>query len=215
MKIAPLFAFLFAIPALIRGADGAEDWNEAKSGDGIVVSTRTVPGWGMKEFRAVMRVQSPLGSIVALLEDVGSYPLWFSDCKEARVLKSLGPRERYVFFVDSAPFPVRDREIISHDTFDQNAATGVVTMSLQGEPDYMPPASGRVRVPRFEGSWTFTPLAEGGVEVVYQVRCDPGGSLPNWLANATVSSAPWNTLDGMRRMLAGEKYKDARPQWLR
>ena len=53
------------------------------------------------------------------------------------------------------------------------------------------------------------------VEVVKQVRSDPGGSLPNFVANATVSKSPWKTLDGMRRMLAGDKYKGAIPEWLR
>jgi ribosome-associated toxin RatA of RatAB toxin-antitoxin module len=215
MKSALLIALLFAIPAFLRGDGGAGEWTEANAGDGIVVSTRSVAGWGMKEFRAVMRVPSPIGSVVALLEDVDAYPQWFSDCKEARVLKSQGPKERFVFFVNSAPFPVQDREIISHDTFDQNPGTGAVILTLHGEPGLVPPNPGRVRVPRLEGSWTFTPLPGGGVEVVYQVKSDPGGSLPAFIANATVSKAPLKTLTGMRRMLAMEKYRGARPDWLR
>ena len=215
MRIPLLAALILAVPALLRGADNAGEWREANVGDGIVVSTRTVPGWGMKEFRAVMRVQSSLGTIVALMEDVATYPRWFADCKEARVLRTQGSRERWVCFVNGVPFPVRDREIVSHDTFDQDPATRVVTVRLQGAPDMIPPTPGRVRVPRLEGLWTFTPLADGGVEVVYQVRSDPGGSLPNFVANATVSKSPWKTLDGMRRMLAGDKYKGAIPEWLR
>lgn len=215
MKTAPFIALLLAIPALVRGADNAGEWKEAKTGDGIVVSTRDVPGWDMKEFRAVMRVEAPLGSIVALMQDVDAYPQWFADCREARILKVLGPQERYVCFVNATPFPVQDREIVSHDTFEQDPATGAVTMRLHGEPGLIPPTSGRVRVPRLEGAWTFTPLAGGGVEVAYQVRSDPGGSLPSWLANATVSKAPWRTLSGLRRMLAEGKYQGARPRWLR
>jgi len=215
MKTAPLVALLLAIPALLRGAEDAENWKEANAGDGIVVSTRSVQGWGMKEFRAVMRVQSTLGSVVALMEDVGAYPQWFADCKEARVLKTQGPRERWVCFVNGVPFPVRDREIVSHDTFEQEPATRVVTIRLHGEPDTIPRTPGRVRVPRIEGSWTFTPLPGGAVEVVYQVQSDPGGSLPSWIANMTVSKSPWKTLDGMRRMLTKAKYLEAAPGWLR
>lgn len=214
-KIAPFIALLLAIPSMLRGADGAEEWKEANAGDGIVVSTRSVPGWGMKEFRAVMRVQGSLGSIVALMEDVGTYTQWFADCKEARILSSQGPKDRHVCFVNWTPFPVWDREIVSHDTFEQDPATGVVTVRLRGEPDLIPRTPGRVRVPKFEGTWTFTPLAGGTVEVVYQVRSDAGGSLPSWFANATVSKTPRKTLDAMRRMISGEKFKDAHPEWLR
>jgi len=215
MRITLLAALILAVPALLRGADNAGEWKEANVGDGIVVSTRSVPGWGMKEFRAVMRVQSSLGSIVALMEDVDAYPRWFADCKEARVLKRQGPLERWVCFVNGTPFPVRDRDIVSHDTFAQDSATHVVTVRLQGAPDLIPPTPGRVRVPRLEGLWTFTPLAGGIVEVVYQVRSDPGGSLPNAVANMTVSKSPWKTLDGMRRMIATGKYMGANPDWLR
>jgi hypothetical protein len=42
-----------------------------------------------------------------------------------------------------------------------------------------------------------------------------GRSLPSWLANSAVADAPWQTLRGMRRILAEEKYRSARPDWIR
>ena len=62
----------------------AQEWKVAKTGDGIEVSTRVVPGWGIKEFRAITRVHARLSSVVAVLEDVDAYPQWFADCREAR-----------------------------------------------------------------------------------------------------------------------------------
>jgi hypothetical protein len=120
----------------------AQDWKVAKASDGVEVSTRAVPGWGMKEFRAITRVHARLSSLVALLEDVGAYSQWFADCKEASVLKSAGPLERWVYFVNGAPFPLRDRDMISHMTFSQDPATGAVTVLVRGDPDVVPNTPG-------------------------------------------------------------------------
>jgi hypothetical protein len=192
----------------------AQEWKIAKTGDGIEVSTRVMPGWGMKEFRAITRVNARLSGVVAVLEDVSAYPQWFADCKEANVLKSAGPLERWVYFVNSAPFPLRDRDMISHMTFSQDPATGVVAVLLRGDPGAAPSRSGRIRVPRIEGFWRFLPLHEGEVEIQYELRSDPGGSIPNWLANSTVAGAPWKTLAGLRPMVAAAKYRNARSEWV-
>jgi hypothetical protein len=36
------------------------------------------------------------------------------------------------------------------------------------------------------------------VLVAYQIHADPGGSIPGWLANATVVDTPFKTLKNLR-----------------
>jgi ribosome-associated toxin RatA of RatAB toxin-antitoxin module len=215
MKMPRCVLILLALCESMGVQGHAQEWKVAKTGDGIEVSTRVAPGWGMKEFRAITRVHARLSSIVALLEDVEAYPKWFADCKETSVLKSAGPLERWVYFVNSAPFPLRDRDMISHMTFSQDLATGAVTVVVRGDPDVAPNKPGRIRVPRLEGFWRFIPLKEGEVEVQYQIRSDPGGSIPTWLANSTVADAPWKTFAALRRMVAAAKYQTARSEWVK
>ncbi len=210
-RVVPL---LVVCAVALDGSARAEEWARAKSDDGVEVWTRPAPGFGMKEFRAAMHVRTTLGSLVALMEDVPAYPRWFADCKEARVLKSQGVRDRHVYFLNGAPFPVRDRDMVTHFLVHQDPDTRVVIMRLRGEPELIAPTSGRVRVPRLEGAWTFTPLGDGIVQVEYQVLSDPGGSLPGWVANMTVADAPWKTLRAMRRMLDDMKYRIAHPEWI-
>jgi hypothetical protein len=70
---------------------------------------------------------------------------------------------------------------------------------LNEEAEYLPLQQGFVRVSRVKGFWQLKPY-EGGVEVVYQVHSDPGGSVPAWLANSFVVDAPFNTLINLRKL---------------
>ena len=66
--------------------------------------------------------------------------------------------------------------------------------------DAGPPPDGRhVRVPRIQGSWTVEPGADGkGSLVRYDVRTEPGGAIPSWLANRAQRAA---AADLVRAML--------------
>ena len=52
------------------------------------------------------------------------------------------------------------------------------------------------------------PQPDGWVEVTYQVRGDPGGWVPVWMANYAAVTSVIRTLENM--VVAVERYRDAR-----
>ena len=60
-----------------------------------------------------------------------------------------------------------------------------------------------------KGKWVFTPLTNGMVQVIYQVRVNPGGSIPGWLAGSSSVDTPFVTLKKMRELLKEPTYADA------
>jgi hypothetical protein len=75
--------------------------------------------------------------------------------------------------------------------------------------DLLPENDDYVRIPNMTGFWLFEPTEKGQVLITYQVHANPGGSLPNWLANSVVVDTPYYTMSNMADMLKLEKYQQA------
>ena len=192
-----------------RAAD--EGWTLKKSGDGIEIYLRDYPGSKTKEFRAVMRIPgTSLSGMMAVFDDAPSYPRWMHNCIEARVVKKISLSERFTYSATRAPWPVSPRDMVTHTLVRQDPKTLAVTLEIHAVPDYLPPVSGRVRVPKLDALWTFSPGGNGGVLVTYQMHSEPGGSLPAGLANMAVTDMPYNTFIKLRNIVREEKYAKAR-----
>jgi ribosome-associated toxin RatA of RatAB toxin-antitoxin module len=182
-------------------------WDLAKEVDSIRVYTRSIEDSSFKEYKGVMQLDASLSSLVALVDDIPAYPKWIHTCKEATILKRIDQRESYVYTVNDAPWPVADRDAITHNVISQNQVTLVVTIGISGIPDFVPTKPGLVRVEKLKGFWQFSPLENGIVEVVYQVHNEPGGNLPNWLVNSIVVNQPLQTLLNMQEQIKQPVYK--------
>jgi hypothetical protein len=71
----------------------------------------------------------------------------------------------------------------------------------------IPPVKGVVRMPSMRGHWILIPV-EGGraTDAEYQVFADPGGSLPDWLANLASKTLPRETIAGLRKQVGKVDY---------
>lgn len=195
------------VVALAAAGDG---WVQDRSGDGVTVYTREVPGYGLKAFKAVTRVKVPMDAVAALVGDAEAFPQWYADCSENRVVKKLGPQEFISYFVNDSPFPVTDRDSVLHTKVTQDPETRTVTFTMTGRPKELPENPDRVRVPRVEGKWTITPVGEEETDVTLEMKSDPGGSVPAFLANQQVTVGPHKTLLNLRKMVQKPRYRNAK-----
>jgi len=205
-----LFLWLILVPQ-----QNAFAWELAKKGKGITVHTREVDGSDFKEYRAVMNIKTSLSSLIALVADISAYPSWIHTCQEGKLLKRISLKEIYAYTINTAPWPVSDRDAIVHNTIIQNNEDRSVIIRIIGVPDYIPPTKGMVRVKMIDGYWRFTPLENSMVQVIYQVHNDPGGDLPPWLVNSVVVSQPYNTLVNMQKIVLRPKYGDAKYEFIK
>jgi hypothetical protein len=199
--VLPLACMLFA------GNLYAWELTKADKANGIDIYTRHVADSNFKAYRATMRIKTSLSSLIALVDDIPSCPLWIDTCTEGRLLKRMSPTETYTYTINNAPWPVKDRDAVVHNNISQNPETRRVTIHITGEPDYIPPQKEFIRVKMIDGFWEFTPVGNGFVEIVYQVHNDPGGGLPSWLVNSVVVTQPYNTLLNMKKMINQSKYQ--------
>ncbi|TFH38917.1 MAG: hypothetical protein E4G96_09765 [Chrysiogenales bacterium] len=201
---------VFMLCAGLKDGAAQEAWKLKKKKDGIEVYVRSVPGSKLDEFRGVMRIaDTRLSSLLAAFDDTPSYTRWMHECIEARLLKKISLFERFTYTVTRAPWPVWNRDMVSHSIIRQDPATLAIAIRLEARADQVPPREKMVRVPMMRGLWTFTPLESGEIMVVYQMHSDPGGSLPPGLANMAVVDLPYYTLVNLRKIVREERYVSA------
>ena len=186
----------------------AAEWTAVSERGGIGVWTRQPPGAPLKEFRGRMDVDKSLGVVAAVLTDFPAYPQWFLQMREASILEGHGLDAVTIYFVIGGVWPVNDRDAVAQAAVSQDPQTLTIRMMLRGTPQKIPPVAGRVRMPLLQSGWELTPLSTTTTRIEVIGSADPGGWVPQWLANAAVVMMPRKTLERLRRQLELPKYAD-------
>ncbi|MEM7077443.1 MAG: START domain-containing protein [Pseudomonadota bacterium] len=188
--------------------DVAAEWELKRDRDGIAVFTTPVAGSKFKAVKATMTVESSLNALVALVQDTGACPEWAAHCKAAEVIDQVNDQEMFVYTLNDMPWPVSDRDAVAHVRWQQDPETLQIVMSATLAPDKAPRVKGNVRLTYGETSWEFAPAQDGQVIVTSRAHIDPGGATPAWLTNRLLVDAPFDTLRGMRSLLATGRYAE-------
>ncbi|NJN47507.1 MAG: START domain-containing protein [Candidatus Competibacteraceae bacterium] len=187
----------------------ASAWELIRDEAAIQVFARAVPGSKIKALKGITHVQAPLAGVVALLQDAEANIEWVYHSGGVRVLQQVSEREAYVYAITEAPWPISDRDAVIRFSLQQNPHNRMVTITMSGHPDYLAPQQSYVRMPVFEGFWQLTPLSNGRVEIVCQLHAEPGGFIPDWLANSAAQKAAYQTLVNLRNIISRQKYQNA------
>lgn len=210
-----LAALLLSIAAVVSPVATATDkpgvvpaWELVGDSHGIRIWTRMIPGAPLKDFRGVMEVSYPLDVVVAAVTDVASYPEWFFQMREARLVEGKSLDDAYVYFMIAGLWPVSDRDAVVKATVSQDPQTLALSMLADGAPKKIPEVKGRVRMPAMHSGWTLTPLSPTRTQIELIGNADPGGWVPLWMSNSVVQLMPKETLKRLRRQLEKPKYRN-------
>ena len=126
-----------------------------------------------------------------------------------RVIKNENDTAQSYYTQTKIPWPISNRDLIFRSALKQDTLSYVITTNSRCMPGLLEEKDGVVRIKKGQTSWTLTPVKGGFVDVIYYASLDPGGSVPAWLINSTIDFGPLNTLQKVRELLEGGKYKDA------
>lgn len=190
----------------LTAAAAEQKWNLAYDKHGVQVFTRSIDGSSFKEFRAEIVADEDLASIVSLLWTTGDMPKWMHGCKKAELKETVGELNRKLYLLNSAPFPLKDRDLVIQNVVTQDPATLNVrySMDLVAYPLDTP----YVKVPRMNGFVELVPEGPKKTKVIYQAHLEAGGIVPGWAANVIVTENPLNTLKNARELLQKVQYPD-------
>jgi hypothetical protein len=184
-------------------------WELVKEEENInlKVFTREVEGSDLKEFKGEMLVKAQLTTIAALLLDFEAAPKWLHTCEKFEIVEQLDELSAVIYFINGAPWPVSDRDAVIVSVMSQDSETLALRVEISTVNDRLPEYDDYVRIPHMTGLWLFEPAEKGQVLITYQALANPGGSLPDWLANSVVVDMPYYTMSNMAEMLKLKKYQ--------
>ena len=195
---------LLLLCALAIAEEG--EWSLEKDADGIKVYTREVSGWSVRQFRGVVEIDARIESLLALLDDNASCSRWIHNCITSELLERTDAYRKYSYVQTKAPWPIKKRDTVLFTT--TTVTDGHVEIIGIAMPDYRPRERKFVRIPKQEVRWELKPMENGYVQIIFESKFDPGGSVPDWAVNRTLIDTPFNTLRNMRQLVQEPKYRD-------
>ena len=196
---------------LVTTGHAAEsEWEQKRDRDGIQVFTRNVDGSPYDAVRSTTIVDNVrLSALVALIEDAETCPNWADRCAESYVVERVSDAESYVYTHNDMPFPVKDRDVIAHVVWTQDADSLAVEMNSEAVAGKMEEVSGRLRLQNANAKWRFEPLENGQVRIISEAHIDPGSSLPGWVTNMLLVDTPYETMKSLVAEVSNPKYQNA------
>jgi ribosome-associated toxin RatA of RatAB toxin-antitoxin module len=184
---------------LLLASPAAAEWEQLFQKLGVLVERRTASGSSVSDFRATTTSPLEPSAIFSTLWGHREYPVFIPHLKRLDILSDNGD-ERITYEQIAMPL-VRDRDYTMRIRryVDLKAHRYAITFTSANEAG--PPAdSHHVRVNSVQGSWTVEPGSEGKGSIIrYDVRGEPGGAIPAWLASLAQQEA---IVDLVRAVLA-------------
>lgn len=184
------------------------EWKLVKDEYGITAYTREVKESDVKQVRVQSYVKSNLTALTAIVRDVNSHTKWIYRCKTAKILKDVSPQDHYYYNESEAPWPISNRDIITHAIISQDKKTKIVTIKSTGIPNYVPLKKDIVRIKKLQAEWKFVPQRKGIIQINFTLLIDLGGDLPAWIINMAIAEGPFETVYNMRKEVVKPKYQN-------
>ncbi|NOH78721.1 hypothetical protein F0231_03090 [Vibrio sp. RE86] len=185
--------------SLEGSANAAQPWQFDSDRNGISIFTREHKD-GLVEIRAQMFATTSYSAFLTLLEDSENIPNWIDNASHSRVLTQISPTENIVYTQFTAPWPARDRDMVTYSTYAVDELG--LTLTIKDAPvTALAEQEGYIRIKKVDASWTLQTLTNGSTFIEYTAYADPGGFLPNWLKNKLSKQSAQTTFENLRDQL--------------
>lgn len=189
--VSPLWWLLLSLlPG--HGAWAAPDWTLVREQGPIRLWARANPPGPFQALRLEMRVAARPAALLAVLRDTRRHKQWLPGSQEVRLLARPTPLEDLVYTRLAAPWPAKDRELITRSRLEWLSGCGL-RLRVWAEPDALPPTRGLIRIRASQGVWQATPLGAGESLIRLETYTHPGGQLPGWLVNQVAATSAFES----------------------
>lgn len=182
------------------------DWTTKRHGNEVTVFARETLS-GYYEIAAQTDVRTDILALPRLLDDVNRGPSWIDHAKNVSIIAAPNPAVRVVRTHFFAPWPVNDRDMITHSVTQLSADRKRLDIWVSDASHTQALNNDTVRITSVRGHWEVIKLDEQWLRIRYQGYAEPGGNLPLWLSNRLSVSSTFQTFVNMRNLLTEPRYQ--------
>jgi len=201
----PVAALLLAVSA---AAKDSADWKLVSDRDGIQIYMAHSDDSRIKTFRGVTTFElDDFYAIGALLEDQEYFPRWLYLIRDLHEVRRRSTTDRDFYVLTKLPWPVADRDAGLNFLVRQDPQTHEVQINFRAREGIVKDEKKFVRIPEMYGHFNTLPVGGKKVRVTFEVRLDPGGYIPAFLANFILKDIPFVSLQRVRRIINTDRFK--------
>lgn len=183
-------------------------WDLKKNKNGVKVYTRYIEGTNIKEFKVIGEIDASVTAVTAVIKDFQNFKNWVRNLSVTKVLGRPAADTEIRYLEIDMPWPISNRDAITRSAFTYNASNKSVKVNITSAEDHIAEKSGIVRVRGSKGHYLIKPKKNGKVEFTYQFYSNPGGNIPAWVINSTLSSVAYGTITNLRKEVKKPEYQN-------
>lgn len=197
--------YLVILLALLNSNQSlANDWKLEKQKNNVSIYSKQTDS-GYKEILVKTTVDTNPYALVALLDDVTFSPQWIHNCLEVKILEEISPTERLVNSFFAAPWPIKDRDMVTVSS--TTVSDNMVQIQISDRGNTTPRHPKYVRMQNMHGLWEAIRLESGKSEITYTGGGNPGGNLPTFIANKEMISSMFKTFQNLSEVILIDEYQ--------
>jgi len=196
--------FLVFSALLVSNSSWAKDWKLEKQKNTVSIYSKQTDS-GYKEIMVKTIVETKPHALVALFNDVAFSSQWIHNCIEVEMLDVVSPSERLVNTFFEAPWPVKNRDMVTLSSVITSDIAVQIKISDRG--NAIPHHKKFVRMQNMHGLWEAKLIEDGKSEITYTGGGNPGGNLPTFVANGELISSMFKTFQNLNKVILLDKYQ--------
>lgn len=199
--ITALLTIIISTVAFPLLSDGT--WTEVNNKDGIKVLTRPVKGSEINEYMGIGIIEASLTEVNTVLDDLPQLVNWMPNCKVAKLIGRQSADHFFSYQVLRTPFIASNRDYVIETKIIITPHKITRTFKAVNHPN-IPINKGLVRITELDGEWILTRI-DNKTELVYRIRINPAGNIPEELINSSSQKLPYKTISNLISFIGKRK----------
>ena len=183
---------------------GQKDCQLRRDENGIKIYTCKEDGRSLKTVKVHLKLPGTLREYKKNLFAVEDYKTWHYRVIEPVLLEKIDSNSFLYYTKVDAPWPVSDRDLVLKVTVKHLPMLEQMEVIMQNQSDVVQVNKDLVRIPYSYSRMTLSQSSPNELTVDYNIKLDPGGSLPSWAINLFCTQGPFETFSNLKKIL-GQK----------
>ena len=194
----------------------APEWKLTETDNNIQIFTRDYKESNFRAFKAVTVLDQSIESVLALISDPTSCPLWVDNCIESYnfiphdfVHTENQFIDRYGYALSHLPWPFKNRDLIVHIITSNKPDSQEFMISMSSDKQLVSDNKNAVHITDTQTRYILRTLDKQKIEFIWMQHTEPNGKLPAWLVNNMIINLPLKSIEALKKVAKQDKYQNA------